>query len=224
MEGKKLNRRTFNYIVDALMILLLPMLMAYSLIGEKFHEIIGTIMLLLFLVHFFLHLKWWKAVFKGKYFPYRICLTVTDIVLLVLMLLQPLSGIAVSKHLYTSLPLDGIASQARTIHMAAAYWCYVLMSFHLGLHIDGMIRGLYKKVTAAAKWFARVLIWGASAYGIYAFIHRGLPGYMFLQTLFAFFDYSEPRIYFFADYIAIMVLFASGGYYAGKLLKMKIRR
>ncbi|MBO6271051.1 MAG: hypothetical protein J6N19_18130, partial [Clostridium sp.] len=57
--------------------------------------------------------------------------------------------------------------------------------------------------------------------GIYAFVNRGFPGYMFLKTLFAYFDYDEPRIVFFADYLAIMILFAVVGYYAGKLLKKK---
>ncbi|MBO6268043.1 MAG: DUF4405 domain-containing protein [Clostridium sp.] len=145
-----------------------PMLSAKELVQSLYAQLLAEqgYLTMVYLGHSFLHLKWWKAVFKGKYSPYRICLTATNVVLLVLMLLQPLSGIAVSKHLYTSLPLIGIASQARSIHMAAAYWCYVLMSFHLGLHIDGMMRGIYRKTTATAKWIARVLIWGVSVYGM----------------------------------------------------------
>jgi len=42
---------------------------------------------------------------------------------------------------------------------------------------------------------------------------------MFMQTMFAFFDYGEPKLYFFADYLAIMVLFAICGHYAALLLK-----
>ena len=34
------------------------------------------------------------------------------------------------------------------------------------------------------------------------------PAYMFFRTSFAFFDYSEPRIFFFLDYLAVMILFA----------------
>lgn len=45
-----------------------------------------------------------------------------------------------------------------------------------------------------------------SAYGCAAFIKRGFPGYMSGRTAFAFFDFSEPRIFFFMDYIAIMIL------------------
>lgn len=43
--------RTKHRLVDAAMVLLLPLLMAYSLIGEAFHEFAGTLMLLLFLAH-----------------------------------------------------------------------------------------------------------------------------------------------------------------------------
>jgi len=34
---------------------------------------------------------------------------------------------------------------------------------------------------------------------------------MFGKTAFAFFDYSEPRVFFFMDYIAIMILFMATG-------------
>ena len=37
---------------------------------------------------------------------------------------------------------------------------------------------------------------------------------MFLQNQFVFFDFGEPRIFFFMDYLAVMCLFAVCGYYA----------
>lgn len=215
-----------NRTTDFLMVLLMPILMAYSLVGETFHEIAGTVMLALFLLHHALHSKWRKAVMKGKYTPYRICQTSLNAILAVLMLLHPLSGIAISKHLYAFLPLTGIAAQARSVHMAAAYWCYVLMSFHLGLHTDMAVRGLNRKIKAGQplKRIAGLAVWSVSLYGVFAFVQRGLPGYMFMRTLFAFFDYNEPRFSFFADYLAIMALFAVCGYYAGRILKYKKRK
>ena len=50
-----------------------------------------------------------------------------------------------------------------------------------------------------------------SVYGGYAFVKRRLPEYMFLRSSFAFFDFGEPRIFFFLDYIAMMILFAAIG-------------
>lgn len=101
--------------VDILMVVLLPMLMAYSLIGEKFHEIAGT-------------------------------------------------------HLVA--PLKKLAKKSRA--------SFSVLTAALGL---------------------------VSAYGVFAFIRRGFPGYMSGRTAFALFDLSEPKAVFFGDYLAIMVLF-----------------
>ena len=221
MITRKPKIRTLNHIIDVLMVVFLPMLMAYSLIGEAFHEIAGTIMFILVLLHLWLHRKWWKGLTQGRYSPYRIFITILNIVLLVLMFLQPLSGIVLSKHLYTWLSFTGLAASAREIHLLLAYWSYILMSIHLGVHMDIMTKGISrkKKANGDMPWLLRVIPLGISAYGIYAFIHRGFPGYMFMQTMFAFFDYEEPGIFFFADYLAIMVLFATCGYYVAMLLK-----
>ena len=51
-----------------------------------------------------------------------------------------------------------------------------------------------------------------SAYGIYAFVKRQFPNYMLRKTAFVFFDYSEPRLFFFLDYLTVMVLFALLGW------------
>ena len=42
---------------------------------------------------------------------------------------------------------------------------------------------------------------------------------MLLKTLFVFFDFDEPLIFFFLDYLAVMVLFVCLGHYGSKLLK-----
>ena len=53
---------------------------------------------------------------------------------------------------------------------------------------------------------------------------RACPAYMFLKLPFAFFDYSEPRLFFLADYLAVMILFAILGYGITLLLKQKQNR
>lgn len=221
MTKGKINKIA-NTVIDTLMTVLLPLLMAYSLIGEEFHEIVGTVIFALFIVHQLLHLKWWKAIPRGKYNPYRIFITVFNIILLFVMLLQPLSGIALSKHIYPFLQLKGIAATARTIHMILAYWCYELLSLHLGLHTDQILRPLKnKKSFGIIKWIGRVVFILISAYGVYAFINRGFWGYMSGKTMFAFFDFSESRIVFIADYLAVMTLFAVMGNYLSKILKLR---
>ena len=198
-------------IIDIAMTVLLPMLMAYSLIGETFHEIAGTLMFILFIAHNWLNRGFWKSIFKGKYNPQRIFRTVVNVLLLVMMILQPLSGIAMSKHLYTFIPALGISATARQIHLVLAYWCFCLMSLHAGTHLDIMLGKLKKKNSKAAA-VLQAVFGVISVYGIYAFIKRQLADYMFMKTPFVFFDFSEPKVFFFLDYIAVMILFMTAGY------------
>lgn len=192
------------------MTVLLPMLMAYSLIGETLHEVIGTAIFVLFIIHHILNRKWYMALFKGKYNVRRIFQTALDMLLLVFMMLQPISGIVMSKHLYTFLPALPISAQARSIHMLLAYWGYTLMCIHAGTHLVAPMKKLFKK---SKKIFVAicVVVSCVSPYGCAAFIKRGFPGYMSGRTAFAFFDYSEPRAFFFLDYLAVIILFMMAG-------------
>ena len=92
-------------IIDFSMMILLLMLMAYSLIGETLHEIVGTLIFVLFIVHHIINRKWTSALFKGKYKPVRIFQTVINVLIFIVMILQPVSGILLSKHLFTFLPI-----------------------------------------------------------------------------------------------------------------------
>ena len=203
-------------LIDAAMTALLPCLMAYSLIGETFHEIMGVAMLGLFIAHHILNRTWFKGLFRGRYSPYRAFMTGVNLLLCIVMVCLPLSGIMMSKHLFTFLPTDGLSATARTVHLLASYWGFALMNLHLGLHMDAMIK-------TKPKWlpFASGMV---SLYGIYAFIKRELPLYMTLRSQFVFFDYAEPRVFFFADYLAVLVLFTTVGYCIGKLLKRNRRK
>ena len=67
-----------------------------------------------------------------------------------------------------------------------------------------------------------------AAYGVYALFRRGIPSYLLLQTQFVFFDFEEPLIFFFLDYLTVMGLFVFAGHYAEKavrgLMKSQVRR
>ena len=206
------DMKTKRMILDAAMLLLLPLLMAYSLIGEAFHEVAGTLMLTLFLLHHWLNRSWWRALFKGRYSLQRIFQTTLNLLLLLFMIVQPLCGILMSKYLYTFLPTAGMASVARAIHLPLAYWGFVLMSLHAGTHLGSMLPKRKKRRTAL------VILSAISLYGIYAFFKRQIPDYMFLKMQFVFFDYSETRLLFLTDNLAVMVCFAVLGYGITQLL------
>ena len=204
-------KKRIQLIIDITMTVLLPLLMAYSLIGEAFHEVVGTTMFVLFIVHHILNRKWCGALFKGKYTARRVFQTVLSTLLLVVMILQPVSGILMSKHLFTFLPSLPISAQVRSIHMLLAYWGYVLMCLHAGTHLTSPLAILGQK-SKKVSLILYVILGCISIYGCVAFVQRGFPGYMSGKTAFAFFDYGEPILLFLFDYLAIMVLFMMIGY------------
>ena len=192
------------------MTLLLPLLIAYSLIGEVFHEAAGTVLFFLFVFHHILNRRWILSVFRGTYSGARLFQTALALLLAVFMILQPLSGILMSRHLYTFLPLLPATALARQVHMLLAYWRYVLMCLHAGTHLRAPFRRL--KRNGRRAWTVLCLVLGlVSAYGCLSFVKRGFPGYMLAGTAFAFFDYGEPLVFFIGDYLAVMVLFMTAG-------------
>lgn len=211
-----MKKKTVKTILDILMTAALPVLMAYSLVGETLHEIVGSAMFVVFIVHHVLNRKATAAMFKGKQTPVRIVNTALNIILFAVMILLPVSGIVMSKHLYTFLPTDGLSAVARTVHLLLSYWGFALMSLHLGMHADTWLNRLKKK-KAAFITFAVVLTLIA-AYGVYAFITNRLYEYMFLQTQFVFFDFDKPLILVYGEYLSMIVLFAWFGYWLKELL------
>lgn len=214
-----MNRRR---IIDISMVILLPMLMAYSLLGETFHEAAGTLMFILFIVHHVMNRGWYRSLRRKGFSPADIFRTVLDLLLIVFMIVQPVTGILMSKHLYTFIDVGGIAA-ARQIHLVCAYWGLVLLCIHTGIHLVVPVRKLMKKRPAAGKILCTAAA-AVSCYGVYAFVRRGLADYMFMRKTFAFFDFSEPRVIFLLEYISIMILFMTIGCIIMKTMMPSERR
>ena len=216
--------RKIKIAADLFMVILLPLLMAHSLLDESAHEWPGITMAVLFILHHTLNRKWHGGLFKGRYNGVRILGTVADFLLLADMIALPVSGILMSRHVLTFLSAGAGMSFIRTIHLLASYWGFVLMSVHAGLHGE-VVMGIIRKVLGSRNESAirtitqRVIVVLLGLWGILAFIRREIGNYLLLCNQFVFFDFSQPLIYFVADYIAVMALFAMAGYYSAKLLK-----
>lgn len=215
-------KQMMRMIVDILMTVVLLLLMGYSLVGEMIHEWFGISMFVLFVLHHILNSAWFWNVLKGKYTPFRILQTVLVVLMLISIMGSVVSGVILSRHVMSFLPITGGQSWARTVHILCAYWGFVLLALHLGLHwnmIMSMAKRMWKKPSVIRTWAVRIIGFMIAAYGIYAFDKREIGSYMFLRNRFVFFDFDEPFILFLLDYIAIMGLFVLIGYYIGQGLK-----
>ena len=200
--------------IDAGMTLALLLLMAYSLVGEAAHEWIGMGMFLLFVTHHILNRRWLSAVPNGRYTPIRTLQTVLVGLLLLCMIGSMVSGILLSRHVFAFLPKHGGYELSGKLHLLCSYWGFVLMSLHLGLHWNGIL-SLARKHCPPSKlrtWILRIAGYLFAAYGVIAFVKRDVWRYLLLQSHFVFFDYTEPLLAFFVDYLAIMGLFLLLGF------------
>lgn len=132
-------RIILKVITDIAMTVALLFLMTFELIGDKAHEWIGVVMFLLFILHHILNGHWSSHLLKGKYTVLRILQIVLVVLLLFSMIGAMFSGIILSWQVFAFITVREWRSFARNLHMISAYWGFVLMSLHLGLHWNMMM-------------------------------------------------------------------------------------
>ena len=220
--------------VDITMTILSIILMGgnYLFPADIVHEILGVGLFVLWVLHIILNRRWYGAIFKGKYNPYRVMQTIINCCILICTIFLMISGIILSNHIFTFLNIQGELGFARIAHLLASHWYYLFMSLHIGLHV-GVIANkmrhpapinchpeldsgshaeeMSKQVRhdKLRKIIPRIILALVCAYGIYAFIARGVWKYLILQQQFFFFDLERGYILFAIDYISIIILFAT---------------
>ena len=217
-------KQAIKICVDAAMTLGLLFLMGYHLWGDAAHEWVGAGMFLLFILHHILNWRWWAGICKGRYTAVRTLQTVIDLLTLAAMLGLMVSGVILSSKVFAFLHIRGHMAFARRLHMTASYWGFLLMAAHLGLHW-GMLLGAARKAGRTrspgkpASHFPTAAGALAAAYGAAALVKRDLATYLFLRAEFVFLDFSESKLLFYLDYLAIMGTFILLFHFAAKLLR-----
>lgn len=223
------KKQIIKIAVDVLMTISLLFQMTYELIGQATHEWQGMWMALLFVVHHILNRKWIAALFKGKYNAYRILQTSLVVLIFLSTAGSMVSGIMLSRHVFSFLAIGFGSYYARNIHMLCAYWGFTLMSIHLGLHW-GMMLAAFRRMARAEKAthpqsiYLRAVALAIAGYGYYAVSKRSILEYMLYRSQFVFFDFGEPLIFFMLDYLAMMWLFVFAGYYLSQGAKRFARK
>lgn len=215
-------KRKLKLVIDCCMTAALPVLMAYSLVGEAAHEWVGSAMFVMLIAHHVLNGSWHKNLARGRWTGLRIFGTGLGVLLLIDMAFLMISGVILSKSVFTFLPFVGGTAFARTAHLLASYWGFVLMSLHLGMHWN-VLTGIIKKrvhsqkVSAVCTTLFRIIAALIPAYGIYAFYTRQIGSYLLLRNRLVFYDFSEPLVFFILDYLAIMGFFVCIGYHVTRV-------
>ena len=204
-------------IIDIAMTVLLLCLMAYQVTGEMAHEWIGMGMTVLIIIHQILNRKWYGALFKGKYRPYRILSTTLNILLLLSFLLTAFCGMSMSGYAVPFLYGMAPVSFVRRTHLSMSHWSFVLMGMHLGMHIPMMTAGL--KWKGRTKTILAGLFTCIGGIGLYLFLRNGMPDYLFFRVPFAFLDYEKAGWLVFLENLLMLSFWAYIGMQAAQLLR-----
>ena len=206
------------------------------------HEIIGVLLIAVWAVHVYANRLWFKAVFRGRYNPYRIVQTVVNCGMLICTVFLAISGVMLSNHVFAFLEIESGASFARTAHLLASHWYFVFIALHIGLHVNVIFsrlkfarvvagvsgaasrsRGGVEEKSRAATVAIRIIVALIGVYGVYAFIERGLWKYLTLQQPFFFMDLERGYMLFFVDYIAMIVAFSVAITFVSSLTRLRQR-
>ena len=198
-------------ILDIIMFILLLLCMSYSLIGTKWHEYLGIILCIGFIIHCILQKNYFAKIISLKYTLYNSFILIINLLTFLTMFGLIISSLIfldyIPLFLKTSFP--NLINFARTLHLLSAYWGFILISMHIGLHwqIFYNLITKYTKDKLSYSLNSKLILWIIFLYGLNNFIHYDLISYMLLQNNFVYFNPSQSLLSFFVDYLSIVVTF-----------------
>lgn len=145
MKKKNNNKNKVKMIVDILMLILMVVEYSRIITGSLIHEILGISLFILFIIHNYLNIWFYRTLFKEKYNAKRIVSTIVNLSFLLCMLLTIILGIPISEKVFSSLNLNGNMTM-RKLHTIFGYWSLVLLGIHLGLHFKMIFRNMDRKI------------------------------------------------------------------------------
>ncbi len=213
--------KKIKIIIDVLMYFLFIILMGHHITDNLIHEILGTILFVLFIVHHLLNYRYYKTVFKGKYSVKRIIITLVDLLLLIDMICIIVSAINISSDVFSFLNID-TKIWGRKLHMLSTSWGFVLMSIHLGLHLKTLINKVNNKMkNSTLEYLYYFIVLLIIIYGIYSFIKLDFISDMFLLNAFKYYDFSISPIIFYLHVISASLFISLIIYFINSFIRKK---
>ncbi|WP_159996364.1 DUF4405 domain-containing protein [Roseomonas sp. 18066] len=184
--------------------------LSYWWLGNAAHELAGTAMFLLLILHNVFNRRWWGRLPRARREPRRLLDGAVTLLLLGGMLALLVTSVLISNALSGVLSAFG-GFTLRQIHSLAAYWVLVIVAVHLGLRwpmIMAVARGLLGIETASRPraLALRLLAAAVAAQGVWSALVLGLAGRLSMQVSLDWWNFEESVAAFFLHCLAIMGL------------------
>jgi hypothetical protein len=214
-----LLRLTFDFTAAGLLLIGL----AYWWLGNTVHELVGTGMFLLLMVHNVFNRRWYGTVPNARREARGLVNIGLTVLLLMAMVTLLVTSVLISETLSGLMPPYG-GLTARQMHILSAYWALVIVSIHLGLRWP-MIMGVARKLfgisnpSAARTVALRACAIILALHGVWSSFALGIGTKLAMQMTLDWWNFEDSVAGFFVHCIAIAGLYIFVTYYAMKALQ-----
>ena len=201
-------------LLDGVLVFLFLLLMADRHTGNTLHEWLGLILTCLIFMHILWNRRWFGALFRGRYSPFRALRLVLNLLLAAMSLGTLASAVPISGTLFAFMGFEGALS-CRTAHVFCAHWTFLLAAVHLGMYAYRVLPARYGHGTGDCAYArARTFTCAAFAlYGVYAFPQRELATVLTMRSSFMFCSGQDSLPQCFLEYGAVFFLCAWAAFF-----------
>ncbi|POO53825.1 DUF4405 domain-containing protein [Agrobacterium rosae] len=223
-----MNLFRVRILLDFLAIILIIACLAYWWLDNLTHELFGTALFALVIVHNVFNRRWYGGVTKRRMDAARLVNLITIACLAIGMTALLVTSFLISRDLFPFTALSG-AFAIREIHMFAGYWILLIIALHLGTRwgvVMNVFRSTFglKQPSIVRAWSARILALAVSIWGVISFSEMAFGEKLMLTYSLDMWAFNESTIGFFLNYASIVGLFATTTHYSLELdryLRMK---
>jgi hypothetical protein len=204
-------------LLDFLAVALVIACLAYWWLENLYHELFGTGLFALVIVHNVFNRRWYGGVAKRGMDAARVVNLVTIAGLAVGMIVMLVTSLLVSRHLFPFTALEG-GFAVREIHMFAGYWVLLIIAVHLGTRwqvVMNVVRGLtgLRAGNAYRTAFLRLAAFGIALWGFKSFSEMAFGEKLMLSYSLDMWDFNEDTIGFFVNYASLVGLIVALTHY-----------
>ncbi|RFB96554.1 hypothetical protein B5K08_09305 [Rhizobium leguminosarum bv. trifolii] len=212
-------------ILDLTGLALVALCLAYWWLGNLPHELFGTALFALVIVHNVFNRRWYSSAPRNLGDGSRLLNAVTVACLALAMMVMLVTSVLISRDLFPFLSLDG-AFAIREIHMFAAYWLLMIQAVHLGTRwtvVINVFRGTFgiEGPNVVRSVALRLLTFAAAAWGVRSTIEMGFGSKLMLSYTLDMWDFNESAFGFFLNYGSIVCLSAAVAHYVMSMLRRR---
>jgi hypothetical protein len=206
---------------------LLVACLAYWWLDHLAHEVFGTLLFALVILHIAINRRWYGAIVRGRYGVARSLNTATIVGLAISMILMLVTSVLISRNIFAFASIDG-AFGVREVHMFGAYWVVLIVAIHLGLRwavVMMIFRRMFgiSKPNALRSLFLRTAVIFLAVLGVRSSFETTFGAKLLLTYTLDMWDFNESPARFFVNYGTIVTLIAALSHY-GSLWTRRLER